>query len=168
MNRSETRKPPAAAEAPASAQSRQLPCIFTVLYHLLRISLACIFIYAGVVKLLHPQAFAHALAQFDLLPDGLLPILALGLPAVELLAGLGLVFDLRFCLTAILVMLTGCLLILGYAIFRDLDIDCGCFTLDDLTERTSVKMAFFRDLLMLAAIGFLFWWRRSRSKVPRE
>lgn len=168
MNRTQTSKSRAAAGVKASEWRRVLPYIFTALYHLLRLSLAFIFIYAGLVKLMNPQAFAHALAQFELIPDGLLPIVALGLPGVELLAGLGLAFDLRFCMTAILVMLTGFLLILGYAILKDLDIDCGCFTLDELTERTSVKMAFFRDLLMVAAICFLFWWRRSRTKVLWE
>lgn len=168
MTRSHTRKSPTAAGGEVSAWRRQLPCILTALSHLLRLSLAFIFIYAGWVKLMHPKVFAHALAQFELIPEGLLPLLALGLPGVELLAGLGLALDLRFCLTAILVMLTGFLMILGYAILKELDIDCGCFTLDELTERTTVKTAFFRDLLMLAAIGFLFWWRRSRTKVLRE
>ncbi|MHB8068781.1 MAG: MauE/DoxX family redox-associated membrane protein [Desulfobaccales bacterium] len=168
MNRTQTIKSRAAADVKASAWRRMLPYIFTALYHLLRLSLAFVFIYAGLVKLMNPKAFAHALAQFELIPDGLLAILALGLPGVELLAGLGLAFDLRFCLTAILVMLTGFLLILGYALLKELDIDCGCFTLDELTERTTVKMAFFRDLLMLAASGLLFWWRRSRTKVLRE
>jgi uncharacterized membrane protein YphA (DoxX/SURF4 family) len=164
MNRTQKGKSQAAVDVKASAWRWVLPYIFPALYHLLRLSLALIFIYAGLVKLMNPKAFAHALAQFELIPDSLLPIVALGLPGVELLAGLGLAFDLRFCMTAILVMLTGFLLILGYAILQDLDIDCGCFTLDELTERTSVKMAFFRDLLMLATMGFLFWWRRSRAK----
>jgi len=168
MNRTDTRKPRAAASVKALEWRRLLPFIFRALYHLLRLGLALIFIYAGFVKLMNPQAFAHALAQFELIPDGLLPLVALGLPGVELLAGVGLAFDLRFCMTAILALLTGFLLILGYAIFKDLDIDCGCFTLDDLTERTTVKTAFFRDLLMMAAICFLFWWRRSRTKVLWE
>lgn len=168
MKRIRRKEARAAAVVKASAWRRMRPYIFPALYHLLRLSLAFIFIYAGLVKLMNPQAFAHALAQFELIPEGLLPLVALGLPGVELLAGLGLAVDLRFCMTAILVMLTGFLLILGYAILKDLDIDCGCFTLDELTERTSVKRAFFRDLLMMAAIGFLFWWRRSRTKVLGE
>ena len=64
----------------------------TWLYHFLRLALACIFIYAGVIKLLDPRAFAHAIAQYDLVPEGLLPLVAVGLPALELLAGLGLIW----------------------------------------------------------------------------
>jgi uncharacterized membrane protein YphA (DoxX/SURF4 family) len=128
MNRTRTRESRAAGDNKASEWCRALPYLFTGLYHFLRLSLSGIFIYAGFVKLMNPNAFAHALAQFELIPDGLLPIVALGLPGVELLAGLGLAFDLRFCMTAILVMLSGFLLILGYAILKNLDIDCGCFT----------------------------------------
>lgn len=153
-----------AAESAKAPEWRLPPYVLPVVYHLLRLGLAGIFIYAGLVKLLNPKAFAHALAQFELIPDGLLPLVAVGLPAVELLAGLGLVFDLRLSLIIIQALLITFILILGYAIFKDLDIDCGCFTLDELTERTTVKAAFYRDLVMIAAIFFLFWCRRVRTR----
>ncbi len=147
------------------SERRRRPYIFSALYHLLRLGLAGIFIYAGFVKLMNPKTFAHALAQFQLIPDGFLPTVAIGLPAAELLAGLGLIFDRRTSLMIILSMLIGFILILGYAIINDLDIDCGCFTLDELTERTTVKVALFRDLFMVAALFFLFWGRRFRAQV---
>jgi uncharacterized membrane protein YphA (DoxX/SURF4 family) len=137
--------------------------ILTGLYHVLRLGLAAIFIYAGLVKLLNPRVFAHALAQFELLPDALLPLVALGLPAAEVLAGLGLVLDLRLSLLVIQGMLLLFLLVLGYAIFRGLDIDCGCFTLDELAERSTVQAAFFRDLVMMGGVFFLIWARQFRS-----
>ena len=61
-------------------------------YHCLRLTLAGVFIYAGFIKLLDPRAFAHAIAQYDLVPEALLPLVAIGLPALELLAGLGLIW----------------------------------------------------------------------------
>jgi uncharacterized membrane protein YphA (DoxX/SURF4 family) len=146
-----------------AAWRRASACLVAGFYQILRIGLASIFIYAGFVKLLNPQAFAHALAQYQLIPNILLPLVALGLPAVELLAGLGLILDLRGSLTTILVLLVIFTLILGYAILNDLDIDCGCFTLDEIMERTTVKTAFYRDLMMIAAVFFLFWWRRVHS-----
>jgi uncharacterized membrane protein YphA (DoxX/SURF4 family) len=164
MNRTRAKELWAARGANLS-EWRLLPYIFSALYHLLRLGLASIFIYAGFVKLLNSKAFAHALAQFQLIPDGFLPAVTIGLPAAELLAGLGLIFDRRISLTIILSMLIGFIMILGYAILNDLDIDCGCFTLDELTERTSVKGAIFRDLFMVAAVFFLFWCRRFRTQV---
>ena len=130
------------------------------LYHLLRLALGCLFIYAGLIKLADPRAFAHAIAQFDLAPDQLLPLLAVGLPALELLAGVGLILERRGSLTAIAVLLGLFLLALSYAVLMEMDIDCGCFTVDELNAKTSVKTALVRDLFMAAALGFLFWQRR--------
>jgi len=136
-------------------------CLIWV-YHFLRLALACIFIYAGVIKLLGPRAFAHAIAQYDLVPEGLLPLMATMLPALELLAGLGLILEVRGSLTAITALLCMFLAALGYAIRENLNIDCGCFTAADLEGLDSIKTAFRRDLWMIGATLFLYWRRRSR------
>jgi uncharacterized membrane protein YphA (DoxX/SURF4 family) len=138
----------------------------TWLYHLLRLVLAGIFIYAGVIKLLGPKAFAHAIAQYDLVPEGLLPLVAIGLPALEVLAGLGLILEVRGSLTIIAVLLLVFLVILGYAVWQNLDIDCGCFTADELDAQHSVTTAFWRDLMMIGATLFLY--RRRRSRAPQR
>ena len=135
----------------------------TWLYHFLRLGLACVFIYAGLIKLLDPRAFAHAIAQYDLIPDGLLPLVAVGLPALELLAGLGLIVEIRGSLTLIAVLLLIFLVVLGYAIWHNLDIDCGCFTAEDLAGQEGLKMAFRRDLMMIGVTLFLYWRRQSRA-----
>jgi uncharacterized membrane protein YphA (DoxX/SURF4 family) len=135
----------------------------TWLYHCLRLALAGIFIYAGFIKLLDPRAFAHAIAQYDLIPEGLLPLVAVGLPALELLAGLGLIFEVRGSLTIIAILLLIFLVILGYAVWHNLDIDCGCFTADELDAQHDVKTAFRRDLIMIGTTLFLYRWRRSRA-----
>jgi hypothetical protein len=49
------------------------------------------------------------------------------------------------------------LAVLGYAILLDLDIDCGCFLLEEIGARHSVKAAFWRDVIMVAATLVLFW-----------
>jgi len=145
--------------------NQRLPAaLLAGLYHALRLGLAVIFILAGLLKLRDPGAFAHAIAQYDLVPIGVIPVLAIGLPAVELLAGLGLMLDLKGSLAVIAGLMLFFVGVLGYAIVNDLDIDCGCFTLEELRERTTVKQAFFRDLIMLAAIALLHQWRRLRLK----
>jgi uncharacterized protein YjeT (DUF2065 family) len=134
------------------------------LYHLLRLALGCLFVYAGLIKLLDPRAFAHAIAQFDLAPDQLLPVLAVGLPALELLAGVGLMFEVRGSLGVISGLLGLFLLALSYGVWMEMDIDCGCFTVEEVNAQTSVKTALVRDLFMAAALGFLFWWRRRTGR----
>jgi uncharacterized membrane protein YphA (DoxX/SURF4 family) len=157
-------------EIPAPKLERLLPPAasgwddgLTWLYHFLRLALAAIFIYAGVVKLLDPRAFAHTIAQYDLVPEGLLPLVAIGLPALEVLAGLGLILEVRGSLTIIAVLLMVFLVILGYAVSQNLDIDCGCFTADELDAQHSVTTAFWRDLMMIGATLYLYWRRRSRA-----
>jgi uncharacterized membrane protein YphA (DoxX/SURF4 family) len=142
---------------------RGLEVGLTWVYHCLRLGLACVFIYAGFIKLLDPRAFAHAIAQYDLIPDGLLPVVAVGLPALELLAGLGLIGEVRGSLTIIATLLLIFLVILGYAVWHNLDIDCGCFTADELDAQHNVKTAFWRDLIMIGVTPFLSWRRRSRA-----
>ena len=164
-------KPDTCRETPLagnSGQARPHPDLgwevgLTWLYHFLRLGLACIFIYAGFIKLLDPRAFAHAIAQYDLVPEGLLPLVAVGLPALELLAGLGLIGEVRGSLTIIAILLLIFLVILGYAVWHNLDIDCGCFTAEDLAGQEGLKMAFRRDLMMIGATIFLYWRRRSRA-----
>ena len=136
---------------------------FTWLYHVLRIALACLFIYAGFIKLLDPRAFAHAIAQYGLVPEGLLPLVAIGLPTLELVAGLGLIFEVRGSLTTIFILLILFLAVLGYAVWENLDIDCGCFTVEDLSAQEGVKTAFQRDLWLIGVTLALFWRRRRRD-----
>jgi uncharacterized membrane protein YphA (DoxX/SURF4 family) len=135
----------------------------TWMYHVLRLGLAGIFIYAGVVKLLDPRAFAHVIAQYDLVPEMLLPLVAVGLPALELLAGAGLIFEVRGSLATMALLLLIFLVVLGYAVWHNLDVDCGCFTPDELDAQHSVKIAFWRDLIMFGATLFLYWRRRNRA-----
>ena len=46
------------------------------------------------------------------------------------------------------------LVILGYAVWQNLDIHCGCFTADELDAQQSVKTALWRDLIMIGATFF--------------
>ncbi len=156
---------PAAADKEAGPRSQVMKEGFAAFLSLfLKWGLALLFIFAGALKLKDPRAFAQAIGQYGLVPDGIIPVLALGLPVVEVLAGLGLLVNLRYSLGAILLMLLLFIGVLGYAIIAELDIDCGCFTAADLAARGSVKAAFFQDLGFLAAALFLRWRRRGRGQ----
>jgi uncharacterized membrane protein YphA (DoxX/SURF4 family) len=164
-------KPTIPQEIPLAGNSRRTrlhpdcggPVALTWLYHFLRLGLAGIFIYAGLIKLLDPRAFAQVIAQYDLVPETLLPLVAVGLPALELLAGAGLIFEVRGSLAILTLLLLIFLVTLGYAVWHNLDIDCGCFTADELDSQHGVSTAFWRDLVMMGAILFLYWRRRSRA-----
>jgi uncharacterized membrane protein YphA (DoxX/SURF4 family) len=102
----------------------------------LRIALGIIFILAALPKLQDPAGFAKSISHYHLVPVGLERALALVLPPLELLVGLGLilgVLDAGASLLglAMLVVFTGAI---GFAVSRGLDISCGCFDTDGGTK----------------------------------
>jgi uncharacterized membrane protein YphA (DoxX/SURF4 family) len=130
-------------------------------YRITRWVLAAVFIGSGISKLADPGAFAVVVDAYGLLPQPLLALAALGLPALELAAGIGLVFDTRgsLGLTAALTLLFA--VILSYGIHMGLDVDCGCFGPQDTEAEAfhDLRAALVRDLLLLAAIAYLYAWR---------
>ncbi|MFZ0727407.1 MAG: cation diffusion facilitator family transporter [Desulfobacterales bacterium] len=116
----------------------------------LRLLLGIMFLYACYDKILHPQAFAQAVYNYQILPDMAVNLTALVLPWLELLLGLCLVTGLW--LPGATMASTGLLLVfIGALVFnhvRGLDIHCGCFS----TETTAGPA----DLWTVARdIGFL-------------
>lgn len=47
------------------------------------------------MKLLDPKAFARIISRYELIPDTLLPLVAIGLPVLELVAGIGVLLAVR-------------------------------------------------------------------------
>jgi uncharacterized membrane protein YphA (DoxX/SURF4 family) len=131
------------------------------LYRIVRFGLAALFIYGGIIKLLDPKGFARVISAYDLVPEPLLPVVAIGLPLIETLAGIGLLFDIRGSLTVISGLLGLFVFILGYGILNDLNVDCGCFGAEELAQRDSLLLAFYRDLVLVGiVVPFLYLYRR--------
>jgi hypothetical protein len=120
----------------------------------LRWSLGGLFVVAGALKLAHPQDFALVLEAFGLLPDDLIRVVAVALPVVEVLAGAGLVGNLRGSLGALAALLAVFMGVLGYALHLGLDIDCGCFGPLEPEGRAyaGIRPALYRDALMGAGV----------------
>ena len=130
---------------------------------LLRFVIGGVFVYAGFIKLMDPKSFAKVISQYDLIPEMLLAPSAIGLPLLELLAGLGLIFNIRGSLSVIFGMLVLFVFFLWYGILNDLSIDCGCFSPEEIADYNSLKRAFYRDLLMIGGALFIFLQRYIRS-----
>jgi hypothetical protein len=43
-----------------------------------------------------------------------------------------------------------------YGIFNDLNIDCGCFTAEEINKQDGLKLALYRDLILIGGAFFLF------------
>ncbi len=137
------------------------------LYHLIRISLAGIFIVSGSFKLIDPQKFALIIQAYGLTPDVTHLPVAVGLALLEIAAGAGLIFDLRGSLGIITALLLLFMVIMGYGLWLGLDVDCGCFGSGDPEEEAyhSLRPALYRDAVMLAGIGYLYIWRLQHGFV---
>ncbi|KMY68705.1 hypothetical protein AAU61_03555 [Desulfocarbo indianensis] len=131
-------------------------------YRLVRVTLGALFIWAAVVKLMDPEVFAVTIDGFGLLPKPLVGLAALGLPILELAAAVGLILDTRGCLAVITGLLVMFSFILAYGLWLGLDIDCGCYGPGDPEAEafSSLKSSLNRDLIMLAGVVYMYWWRR--------
>jgi uncharacterized membrane protein YphA (DoxX/SURF4 family) len=136
-------------------------------YRLIRLGLGVIFVWAGLAKLVDLEAFAGIISIYELVPESLLVPVAIGLPVLELAAGLGLILDVRGSLSITCGLLVMFAFVLWFGILKDLDIDCGCFSADELGEHGGLRLAFYRDLGMIAGVLYLYWWRRTTRSAPR-
>ncbi|WP_022668103.1 MauE/DoxX family redox-associated membrane protein [Desulfospira joergensenii] len=132
--------------------------------------LGVVFIYAGTTKLFSPRVFAVLIEAYGIVPDVLLMPVAVFLPALEVAAGIGILFDVKGSLAAISGLVVMFLLILGYGIHMGLDVDCGCFGPEDPEALAfhGLRSAFNRDLGLMAGVVFAYAWRRYRGIAPKS
>lgn len=130
-------------------------------YRVVRWALSITFFYAGITKLIDLEAFGIIIDAYGLLPENLIMPVAIILPGLEVVAAVGLIFDMRGCLIVITGLLILFLGILGYGIWMGLNIDCGCFAPEDPESRAygGLRAAFYRDLVMAAGVVYMFVWR---------
>ncbi|MBK8095232.1 MAG: DoxX family membrane protein [Verrucomicrobiaceae bacterium] len=125
-----------------------------------------LFIYAGIVKAADPQSFLDDVRSFDLLRDPWSAWLAMGLPWLEIFAGLAVVTGFfrpggLLVLNAALIAFLGAI---GIAWYRGIDIRCGCFGASAATSDYLSLLA--RDLVLLALGLWLAW--RARANQPQQ
>lgn len=140
-------------------------------YRIVRFALAAVFIYGGVIKLFDPKAFAATISTYDLVPEALLPVVAIGLPIIEAIAGVALIFNWIWGLHLITALLAMFVFILGYGILGDLNVDCGCFGAEDLNKQAGLRTAFYRDLILIGIVmPYLYAarWFRTRAEERRS
>ncbi len=117
----------------------------------LRFMLGGIMIFAGAIKLIDMPGMAESIENYRLLPHAWVNIPAIILPAVELIAGICLIAGIW--IQGALLIITGLFAVfivaVESAIWRGLNIECGCFGLSD-SEIVGVQVL-VRDVLFLFA-----------------
>lgn len=128
----------------------------------LRIGLGLVFIYAGILKIRDPLAFAGSVAAYKVLPYFLNYLVAATIPWIEATCGLLLILGVRTKAAAGIVAAMNLLFIvlLASTIVRGLDIDCGCFRQGG--EKTSAWIAISRDIAFLFVAVVLLTEQKDR------
>jgi putative oxidoreductase len=137
-----------------------------IIYHLSRLALAGVFIYAGVVKGTDPVAFAGQVANYQILPYAWNYLVAATLPYLELLCGMLLLLNKRVRPAVLVLFMLNLIfmLALGSLLMRGIDIDCGCFKPGAATH-TSPLAALLRDAGLMLLLIFT-WALRTRQHPP--
>lgn len=123
-----------------------------------RFVLAAVFLMAGGMKLVHPGAFFSDLLSFHVsFPEMFLRVVAVCLPWLEVLAGIGLILNV-WAETIRPVVAALCLifvLMLAQAVLRGLDLNCGCFGAVGRGWFERPDVALVRAVLLFAASLYL-------------
>lgn len=120
-----------------------------------RIAVGLVFLLYGLDKITHPDDFARAIANYRLLPEALINLVAVTLPWVECVCGLLLLAG-QWVRSAALVsaFLLGVFVVaVSITLARGLDIACGCLDAD--AGRKVGFRLLVEDLLLLGAAALL-------------
>jgi uncharacterized membrane protein YphA (DoxX/SURF4 family) len=95
---------------------------------ILRVAFGAFFIYAAQSKILNTAEFARAIRAYDIIPDSLSTIPAIFFPWIEMICGICLVAGIFTQSSAVISagLLTVFTINVFIALFRGLEIDCGC------------------------------------------
>ncbi len=122
-----------------------------------RIGIGVILLAAGLAKLGDLKAFATQIHNFRLTPIFAENLVAMGLPWIEIFAGVALLLGIRARGAAILAaaMMIFFTLAVGQAWMRGLDIECGCFGTADASRVGLGKLLQNTGMTLLALVASL-------------
>jgi len=129
--------------------------IYRVIELAARIVVGLVFLLYGLDKIAHPDDFARAIANYRLLPEVLVNLVAVTLPWVECMCGLLLLAG-QWVRSAALVsaFLLGVFVVaVSITLARGLDIACGCLDAD-AGRKVGFKLL-MEDVLLLGAAAVL-------------
>ena len=125
-----------------------------------RIILGAVFLWASFGKILEPGDFARSISNYHIFPFGIENIVALILPWLELLIGMGLILgimvDGSVQISAILLIMF--ILMIGQAMLRGFNIECGC----GLKEGEMIGLNKILENIVFIGGAYIVMQRRKR------
>ena len=130
-----------------------------ILEFVCRLGLGALFIYSALAKISDPDEFAYSVSRYDLLPGFVVGVFSLTMPMLELLVGLAMLFTKWLRESALLVagMMAMFIVALTQALFRGLEISCGCFGVPSVGGREEILMALVRDVVLIVPAVWLMF-----------
>ena len=157
------------ARTPGQPRSAQLSSWFSTLVRLL---LAGVFLAAGGLKVMDPQASVAAVRAYDLLSATAETVVGWALPFAEIALGLLLALGAftRLVAAATALVLAVFIAAVFSAAVRGLSIDCGCFGGGGTVApgQTDYTGEILRDGVLLLLAAWLVWQPRTRLALDVE
>jgi len=122
------------------------------------------FIYASYNKILFPAEFAKIIYGYDLFPNALINLIAIILPFLELVTGIGLIIGVypRPAVLIVNVLLVAFIILLSTNLIRGHEFDCGCFAITNSGSAATTEGTLLRDFIYLALGIQVLCFRRPR------
>jgi uncharacterized membrane protein YphA (DoxX/SURF4 family) len=122
---------------------------------LCQVAVGLVFLAAALAKIGDAASFARQVHHFRVVPFGLENLVGITLPWIELLAALAILLRLAprsgsVVAAGLMVLFTA---VVGAAVARGLDIECGCFGTADAARVGAAKLVENLGLLALAVIA---------------
>lgn len=134
----------------------------------LRLIVGGTFLYACLDKLLNQELFARAIFNYKFLPDVFINVFAIVIPYIELTASVFLILGIfkRGSSFVIIVLLIVFIISLTQAYARGLDISCGCFSLETVSEKSDILLRIIEDIFLV--IGSFIIFIKSKTIIKQE
>lgn len=133
---------------------------------ILRLIIGGLFIWAAVVKISDPKAFATIVKGYKLFPIWSINLIAIILPFIELITGILLIIGKWVRANSIIISILLILFIIGLAqaYFRGLEINCGCFSTSSASTPSDILWTIFRDIFMLIATFIIYIFSETKKE----
>ena len=140
-------------------RSLNLPLIF-------RVILGIIFIYASYDKILDPAGFSKNIHNFHVTPLAVENLAALIIPWMELIIGVFLIFGvfLEGSTSITIGLYIFFIIILSQAVFRGIDVHCGCFKTEADVGVTDLRMELIKHIgedFVLLGMAFVIKYKNK-------
>ncbi len=121
-----------------------------------RVILAAVFLWAGISKLVAPEAFADGVADFQVFPTFMVNLVAMTVPTLEILAaGLLLVGPWKKVGALVaLCLAVGFTVLFAWVVLQGRDVQCGCF--GGGGEALPAPLGFLRAAVLLVLGGAVY------------